>query len=90
MEQVLNLLKLDLGIKSTARDDYYTAVLQSNANELESRGVKLDLAKEEDILLLSDYSAWLIRHRETGEDIPKNIKLRIDNRKIRARANSDD
>ncbi len=90
MEQVLRLLKLDLGIKSTARDDYYKAFLQSNANELGGSGVKLDLSKDEDMMLLSDYCAWLIRHKETGEEMPKHLERRINNRKIRGRAKADE
>ena len=89
MEQVLKLLKLDLGIKSTAKDDYYIAFLQSNASELGDSGVKLDLSKEKDMILLSDYCAWLIRHKETGEEMPKYLERRINNRKIRGRAKGE-
>lgn len=89
MEQVLKLLKLDLGIKSTAKDDYYIAFLQSNASELEDSGVKLDLSKEKDMILLSDYCAWLIRHKETGEEMPKYLERRINNRKIKGRAKGE-
>ena len=86
INEVLKLLKLDLGIKSTAKDDYYIAFLQSNANELENSGAKLELSKTEDKLLLSDYCAWLIRHKETGEEMPKHLECRINNRKIKGRA----
>ena len=86
INEVLKLLKLDLGIKSTAKDDYYIAFLKSNANELENSGAKLELSKTEDKLLLSDYCAWLIRHKETGEEMPKHLERRINNRKIKGRA----
>ena len=89
INEVLKLLKLDLGIKSTARDEYYTAVLQSNAKVLEKSGVKLDLSKSEDAMLLSDYCAWIIRHKETGEEMPKYLERRINNRKIKGRAKGE-
>lgn len=91
MEQALNLLKADLGIKSTARDTiYYLPLLQSNAKELESKGVVLDLEKIEDLMLLSDYTAWKIRKRETGDPMPENVKQRILNKKVQKRSGKHD
>ena len=89
INEVLKLLKLALGIKSTAKDDYYITFLQSNASELEDSGAKLDLSKEKDMILLSDYCEWLIRHKETGEEMPKHLERRINNRKIKGRAKGE-
>jgi hypothetical protein len=85
MEQALKLLKAKIGIKSTIRDEFYTALLQSSAKELE-RKIKLDLKEIDDIMLLVDYADWINQKRDKGEPMPENIKDRIRDRKIKKRS----
>lgn len=89
MEQALKLLKTQIGIKSTIRDEFYKALLQSSAKEIE-RKVKLNLEEIDDIMLLVDYADWMNKKRNTGEPMPENIKDRIRDRKIKKRSEPHD
>lgn len=86
METVLALLKLDLGITHSLRDELFAALLASAQSDLTRRGVMLNLAAVEDQMLLSDYAAW--RYRSRTEDVPlaKNLAYRIRARIVEGRA----
>jgi len=86
LDEVLKLLKLDLGITHDKRDAYFNALLNSAVLELERKGIVLSLAEADDQMLLSDYAAWLYRKRQDDVPLAKNLKLRLMNRKVRARA----
>ena len=86
MDEVLKLLKLDLGITHNKRDTYFIALLDSAVLELERKGIALSLAEADDQMLLSDYAAWLYRKRQDDVPLARNLKLRLMNRKVRARA----
>lgn len=86
MENVLKLLKADLGIKSTARDEYFSSLLKADFEEIKRKGVVLDLTAVEDQVLLSDYTAYKYRHRHENVSLARNIQLRIRNRIMRKRA----
>lgn len=86
MDDILQLLKLDIGVTHNLRDAYFIKLLQASQKEIEKRGITLDLTnKIEDQILLSDYSAWVYRKRQ--EDIPlaNNIQQRLRNRIIEER-----
>ena len=89
MDRILKILKADLGIiNSTARDEYFIERLTADEADLKGRGIVLDLSAPDDCLLLADYTAWVYRHRESGEPIPKHIELRLNNRKVKTRCNN--
>lgn len=85
MNTLLNLIKLDLGITHTLRDAFFIQLLQSSMQEIERRGIDLDITKADDQMLICDYAAWTYRKRQ--EDIPlaNNIQHRIRNRIIAER-----
>lgn len=73
MDEVLKLLKLDLGINHDKRDSYFIALLESAQMELSRKGIALNLTQADDMMLLSDYAAWLYRKRQ--EDVPMSNHL---------------
>jgi len=79
------LLKLNLGIKSTSKDDYFISRIEAAIEELMSRGVDVNLGASADKMLLADFVAWDHRKIETGAPMPKNIEIRIINRKAKGR-----
>jgi hypothetical protein len=85
MDDILQLLKLDLGVTHNLRDAYFIQLLQASQKEIEKRGITLNLKAVEDQILLADYSAWVYRKRQ--EDIPlaNNIQARLRNRIIEER-----
>lgn len=85
-EKVLELFKLDLGISSSKRDDYFRAVIESSKSQLEEKGISLNSEEIADVMLVCDFASWNYRHRTTGESIPRNLALRIRNRIMKKRA----
>lgn len=85
-EKVLPLFKMDLGITSVKKDEYFTSFILSAESQLNEKGIVLDENKTSDIMLLCDFSSWLYRSRKGTDEMPKNLKLRIRNRIIKRRA----
>ena len=90
METVLQLLKIDLGITHNLRDTYFSTLIDSCKLEIEKKGIVLDLTASDDIMILSDFSAWRYRNRTDDKPIPKNIYLRLMALKTKVRANYGD
>jgi hypothetical protein len=87
MDTALKLLKIDLGITHTLRDDYFNALLISCKTEIENKGAVLDLSTVEDSKLLSDYACWTYRKRQEDVELGRSLQLRIRNKIMQARSN---
>ena len=79
---LLELLKLDLGFKHTARDLQLNALISSSEKELTRKGLTLDMTQVDDQMLVSDYAAWSYRNRQEYHPLPRYIQIRIHNRAI--------
>lgn len=90
MQNVLSLLKLDLGISHNMRDAFFIQLLKGSTKELEAKGINLDLAQADDQMLLSDYAAWCYRKRQEDVPLANNIQHRIRNRIIKERIAKQD
>lgn len=86
MEEALIILKTDLGITSTVKDDYFTKLLETCLTELKNKGIILSLNNTEDLMLISDYAAWQYRKRQENVPISNNLQFRIRNRVVKARS----
>ena len=89
MDEVLKLLKLDLGISHDKRDSYFIALLESAQMELSRKGIALNLTQADDVMLLSDYAAWLYRKRQEDVPMSNHLNWRLMNRKVRGRAGGE-
>lgn len=87
-EQILSLIKLDLGINHTVRDAYFTTLIKSSISELMSKGIKFDKINMtvEDQVLIADYTVWKYRKRNEDIGISQNLQWRIRNRVVKGRA----
>lgn len=83
---ILALFKIDLGITHTARDDYFTKLIEGTINEIERRGIKLNSENVDDQMLVTDYAAWTYRKRQENIPLPYNIQLRLRNRIVGERS----
>ena len=85
METILSLFKIDLGITHNLRDSFFIQLIKSSIEEIERRGITLNLQAADDQMLIVDYAAWTYRKRL--EDIPlaNNIQHRLRNRIIKER-----
>lgn len=87
---ILSLLKIDLGITHTARDNYFTNLIEGTIKEIERKGIILDGESIDDQMLVADYSAWTYRKRQEDTGLPQNINLRLRNRIARKRSEVDE
>ena len=77
---MLDMLKVDLGISTTAYDNRLAQYLQSALAAIETEGVTVDTSDIQDVNLAIMYAAWLWRKRDTGEGMPRNIRWILNNR----------
>lgn len=81
MDEVLELLKLKLGISTGKRDIILKNTIESVKVELkEMQGIELDLDNESHTALI-DYAEFRYKG---GEDIPRHLKWRLNNFYIKA------
>lgn len=80
-DQMLAMLKVDLGITTDRYNDRLTQYLESASAEIEREGVTLASSSSvSDANLVVQYAAWMWRKRDTGEGIPRMIRWQINNR----------
>lgn len=87
MDEVLELLKLKLGISTTKRDIILKNLIESIKVELEDvQGINLDLKNKSHQLFLIDYAEF--RYNGDG-DLPRHLKWRLNNFFIKAEVKDD-
>lgn len=80
-EQMLAMLKIDLGITATAYDERLAQYLKTAQKEIEREGAQLSPSDDiADANLVIQYAAWTWRKRDTGEGMPRMIRWQINNR----------
>lgn len=79
----VTMLKVDLGITTTAYDERLENYLQTARKMITREGVVLTSGEDEtvdDINLNIMYAAWLWRKRDTGEGMPRMLRWELNNR----------
>ena len=82
MEPLLDMLKIDLGIQGTAYDARLTQYLDYSRQEIDDKGISLDVSALKDQQLIVMYAAWLWRRRDSGEGMPRMLRYTLNNRII--------
>ena len=78
---MLEMLKIDLGITTTAYDGRLEQYLSSAQQMIEREGVTaLNLSALEDMQVVVMYAAWLWRRRDTQEGMPRMLRWPLNNR----------
>lgn len=78
---MLSMLKIDLGITTTAYDERLEQYLSSAEEEIEREGVTLSASTSiDDANIIIQYAAWMWRKRDTGEGMPRMLRWVINNR----------
>lgn len=79
-DDILVILKIDLGISSTALDDYLTLLIQAAQGYIAKEGITLT-ASVPDGQLVEMYAAWLYRkRREENAPMPRMLRWNLNNR----------
>lgn len=78
---ILKMLKFDIGILTTAKDEYLAFLLQSAKKNIESTGIILEEVVDDNNLVVM-YAAYLFRKRasETDNPMPQMLKYMLHNR----------
>lgn len=85
---MLNALKIDLGITTTAYDSRLAQYLKTARASIETEGIVLDDSGTEETpqLTIEDgnlvvmYAGWMWRKRDTGEGMPRMLRWQLNNR----------
>lgn len=77
---MLSMLKIDLGITTTAYDERLNQYLKSGDKFITEEGAKLDYDSVQDQQLIVMYAAWLWRRRDTGQGMPRMLRYALNNR----------
>lgn len=89
MEQLLTMLKVDLGITTTAYDTRLTQYINSAKEMIGTEGVTLDTADLEDAQLVVMYAGWLWRKRDNGDAMPRMLRWTLNNRLFAEKMNAE-
>lgn len=77
---LLQMLKIDLGITTTAYDSRLQQYLDSAKAEIEREGATLNTTVLSDAQLIVMYAAWMWRRRDTMEGMPRMLRYALNNR----------
>jgi hypothetical protein len=89
MEQLLTMLKVDLGITTTAYDTRLTQYINSAKEMIGTEGVTLDTTDLEDAQLVVMYAGWLWRKRDNGDAMPRMLRWTLNNRLFAEKMNAE-
>ena len=89
MEQLLAMLKVDLGITTTAYDTRLTQYINSAKEMIVTEGVTLDTTDLEDAQLVVMYAGWLWRKRDNGDAMPRMLRWTLNNRLFAEKMNAE-
>lgn len=79
----LNLVKARLGISTTVRDEYLTAIIEGVKTELaEEKGLVLDSANPYHLMFIVDFASWRYLNRDSADGIPRHLQFRLHNMMI--------
>jgi ABC-type uncharacterized transport system substrate-binding protein len=77
---MLSLVKARIGISSTVRDTYLTAIINGIIAELEDeKGIVLDSKNANHLMFVVDYSTWRYQNRDTDGVLPRHLQFRLHN-----------
>ena len=77
---MLQMLKIDLGITTSAYDERLSQYLTSAKEAVIAEGISLDDSIVSDGNLVVMYAAWMWRKRDTNEGMPRMLRWQLNNR----------
>lgn len=78
--QELTLVKARLGISSSVRDEYLSAIIDGVKTELEEeKGLVLDDANSYHLMFVVDLSTWRYQNKDSMDGMPRHLQFRLHN-----------
>lgn len=87
MLDMLEMLKVDLGIVTSAYDTRLTQYISYAKQSIKEEGATLELSSVADMQLVVMYAGWLWRRRDTGEGMPRMLRYALNNKVLGGKAN---
>lgn len=76
---ILSLLKARIGISTTVRDTYLTAIINGIIDELQNeKGIKLEASSQKQIMFIVDFADWRYHNRDSN-NMPRHLQYRLHN-----------
>ena len=89
-EVMLGMLKIDLGISTTAYDSRLGQYITSAQAEVSREGVSFpETLTLEDMQLIVMYAAWMWKRRESGDGMPRMVRYLLNNRIVAQKMGGD-
>lgn len=80
LETSLNLVKARLGISTSVRDEYLTAIIEGVISELENeKGLVLSDASPHHLMFVVDLSTWRYQNKGMMDGMPRHLQFRLHN-----------
>jgi len=77
---IVSLVKSRLGITTTVRDTYLTAIVDGILEELsDEKGLTLDGANPYHLIFVVDYASWRYQSRDSEGSMPRHLQYRLHN-----------
>lgn len=78
--EMLNMLKVDLGISGSSYDNRLRQYIQAAKESIRIEGIHLDPVVCSDSNLVIQYAAWLWRKRINGDGMPRMLRWALNQR----------
>lgn len=76
---ILAMVKIDLGITTTAYDSRLAQYINGAVAQIEREGATLDLSNIDHCNMVAMYAGWTWRRRDTGEGMPRMLRYQLNN-----------
>ena len=76
----LSLLKISLGITGTGYDERLQQMIDAAQDYIATEGINIDQASDGDTQIVVMYAEYLWRKRESGEEMPRMLRMVLNNR----------
>lgn len=87
---ILQMLKTDLGIITTAYDTRLAQLIEAAEKYIEAEGAMLDLDSIDDAQLVKMYADYLWRRRDSQAGMPRMLRFALNNKVLGQKAGDAD
>ena len=79
---LLTMLRADLQNPPGLLNDYLSFLINSSKDQIEDKGITLNLGSNEDCHLIIMYASWLYRKRNSNDGMPRMLRYALHSRLV--------
>ena len=79
---LLTMLRNDLQNPPGLLNDYLSFLINSSKEQIEDKGITLNLGSNEDCHLIIMYASWLYRKRNSNDGMPRMLRYALHSRLV--------